>query len=267
MYVCPDCKGPLQGLACDACGLQFPASEGFPNFLGGESRFGQVGEISARYDIIYGEHEGAWEDQGRTPEFIGYFARLARSLSDGKVLEVGCGEGFLLQAITARDKSAVDLSLTALKKSQGRTDGTYALALAERLPFAADSFDLVVSVGVMEHFLDDDAATTEIRRVLKPGGYYLTLIHVHLSRLERLRQKIREFVFPRPRPAALARWVSKKMLRPTHQPIKSHYSVASARACLERNGLAVRRTISLGTEPDAPLIGPHVVIYVAERQR
>ncbi len=265
MYVCPDCKGPLQGLACAACGLQFPSAEGFPNFLLGGSRFERVREISARYDIIYEEHHGAWEDQGRSAEFIRYFSRLAGSLSQGRLLEVGCGEGFLLQALSAAQKNAVDLSLKALKKSLGRADGTYALALAERLPFEADSFDLVISVGVMEHFLDDDAATSEIHRVLRPGGHYLTLIHVHLTRWERLRQKVREFVFPRPRPMALYRWMMKKMLRPTHQPIKRRYTVASGRACLERNGLKVQRTISLHSDPQAPLIGPHVVIYVAER--
>lgn len=265
MYVCPDCKGPLEGLACSACGLAFPAAEGFPNFLRGDYRLGPVGEISARYDIIYEEHDGAWGDQGRTAEFLSYFALLAGTLSRGRVLEVGCGEGFLLQALTAADKCAVDLSVTALRKSRGRADGTYALALAERLPFPADSFDLVISVGVMEHFLDDNAATAEIRRVLRPGGYYLTLIHVHLGWAERLRQKVREFVFPRPRPAALLRWVNKRLLRPTHQPVTSNYTMASARACLERNGLPVRRTISLATDRSAPLIGPHVVIYVAER--
>lgn len=265
MYVCPDCKGPLQGLVCTACGLQFPSAEGFPNFLQGDSRFQRVEEISARYDIIYEEHHGAWEDQGRTGEFILYFSQLASTLSQGRLLEVGCGEGFLLQALSAAEKNAVDLSLNALKKSLGRADGAYALALAERLPFAAESFDLVISVGVMEHFLDDDAATSEIRRVLKQGGHYLTLIHVHLSRRELLRQKVREFVFPRPRPLALYRWMVKKMLRPTHQPIKRPYTVASGRACLERNGLKVQRTISLNSDPQAPLIGPHVVIYVAER--
>jgi hypothetical protein len=55
MYVRPDCKVPLQGLACTACGLQFPSAEGFPNFLHGDSRFERVGEMSARYDIIYEE--------------------------------------------------------------------------------------------------------------------------------------------------------------------------------------------------------------------
>jgi SAM-dependent methyltransferase len=266
MYVCPDCKGPLEGLSCSVCGVAFPASEGFPNFLRGDERFGQAAEISAQYDIIYSEHDAVWGDQGRTPEFISYFSQLAGTLSTGRVLEVGCGEGFLLQALNATDKNAVDLSVTALKKSRGRAAGSYALALAERLPFPADSFDLVISVGVMEHFLDDDAATAEIRRVLRPGGHYLTLIHVHLGRVQRLRQKLREFVFPRPRPAALVRWATRKMLRPIHQPILSDYTVASARACLERNGLAVRRTISLASDPAAPLIGPHVVIYVAERK-
>ena len=265
MYVCPECKGPLRGLACDSCGLEFSSVEGIPNFLLRGTHFADVNEISARYDTIYKEHTGAWEDQGRTEAFLDYFSRLAGTLSNGRVLEVGCGEGFLLAALTATETAAVDLSIAAVKKARERVNSAYALALAERLPFPSGSFDLVISVGVMEHFLDDNAATTEIRRVLKPGGHYLVLIHVYLSWFERLLQKTREFIFPRPRPLALLRWVSKRALRPTHQPISRAYTQASARACLERNGLVVRRTISLRTDPDVPLIGPHVVIYIAGR--
>ena len=265
MYVCPDCKGPLRGLACTSCGLEFPCADGFPNFLPKDGRFDRLNQISARYDIIYTQHDGAWEDQGRTDAFLEYFARLARTLSRDRVLEVGCGEGFLQAALSAEERAAVDLSLTALKKSRERSDGTYALALAERLPFESDSFDLVISVGVMEHFLDDNLATTEIRRVLRPGGHYLALVHVYLSWFDRLRQKLREFVFPQPRPLPLVRWVIKRLLRPTHQPISRRYTPAAARACLERNGLRVLRTISLFSDPDAPLIGPHVFIYIAER--
>ncbi|HEY81342.1 MAG TPA: class I SAM-dependent methyltransferase [Anaerolineae bacterium] len=43
-------------------------------------------------------------------------------------------------------------------------------AAGERLPFAAASFDTVLSHEVLEHVQDDAAAMSEIARVLKPGG-------------------------------------------------------------------------------------------------
>jgi SAM-dependent methyltransferase len=39
-----------------------------------------------------------------------------------------------------------------------------------RLPFADDSFDLVLASHVLEHIPDDRAAIREVHRVLKPGG-------------------------------------------------------------------------------------------------
>ena len=43
-------------------------------------------------------------------------------------------------------------------------------AASERLPFAASSFDLVLSHEVIEHVHDDRMAVGEMIRVLKPGG-------------------------------------------------------------------------------------------------
>ncbi|MGH2343875.1 MAG: class I SAM-dependent methyltransferase, partial [Chloroflexota bacterium] len=42
-----------------------------------------------------------------------------------------------------------------------------------RLPYQDDSFDLVVSCGVLEHVEDHDASLAEIHRVLRPGGLLL----------------------------------------------------------------------------------------------
>src|SRR5262249_20740609 len=149
MYVCPDCKGPLRELACESCGLAFSSVHGVPDFLPRTGRFSNVAKISDRYDVIYEQHDGAWEDQGRTEAFIKYFSALAAGLSRGCVLEIGCGEGFLLAALSAKEVAAIDLSVAALKKSRERSGGSFSLALAEQLPFPSASFDLVVSVGVM----------------------------------------------------------------------------------------------------------------------
>jgi ubiquinone/menaquinone biosynthesis C-methylase UbiE len=139
------------------------------------------------------------------------------------------------------------------------------VALAERLPLPTASFDLVTGVGVMEHFLDDHEATREVWRVLKPGGYYTTLIHVDLSFRERVLQKLSEYVVPRFRPVSLIKWMSSKMVRPIRQPIQRRYTVESARQCLEECAFTMIRVMSKKTDPGMLVIGPHVVIYVARK--
>lgn len=50
-------------------------------------------------------------------------------------------------------------------------------ASAEALPFADDSFDAVISDNVFEHLPDVPAATSEIARVLRPGGVAIIVVH------------------------------------------------------------------------------------------
>ena len=218
-YVCPDCKSALEDLKCVSCMTQFECRDGFPVLLSKNSHLDPGSQLGHTYDEIYSNRSEVWADQGRTPEFIAYFASLLATLSRGRVLEVGCGEGFLLSAIQSKEKAAIDLSLEALRKTSKRTQGSFSIALAERLPFPTGSFDLVVSVGVMEHFIDDRDATSEIFRVLRAGGRYVALIHVGTSVSEQLRQKFREYFYPRPRPAAFARWLFSKVVNPIVQPI------------------------------------------------
>jgi ubiquinone/menaquinone biosynthesis C-methylase UbiE len=264
-YVCPECKGDLTDLYCKLCNAEYSQSGPVFNFLPRGTRFGQARDISATYDSVYTDHARVWEDQGRERDFRDYFAKLARELSGGRLLEIGCGEGILLEVLQAREKFAVDISTTALKKTNARTGANCAVAIAEMLPYPTASFDLVVSVGVMEHFLDEDQANREIHRVLKPGGHYLVLIHVEMNFRQRLMQKVREFIFPIPRPVRLAKWIVKKMRSPIHQPIQIDYTVASAQASLERGNLAVQNVISLASKPKPPLAGHHVIIYVARK--
>lgn len=265
MYFCPDCKVALQDLHCPSCNVQFDGANEFPILFSRDPRFQAATSIGTVYDDIYANRAGVWEDQGRTPEFIAFFSDLLGKFPSGRLLEVGCGEGFLLSSIRSSDKFAIDLSIQALRKASARTQATFCAALAERLPFAGDFFDLVTSVGVMEHFLDDREATKEIRRVLKPGGRYVVLIHVDLSVKERISQKIREYIYPRMRPIAFSKWISTKFIRPIAQPIQRLYTRQTAEACLRDSGLVVEEVFSSSTHTDVPLIGPHVLIFVARK--
>lgn len=272
-YVCPDCQSPLERLTCPTCKFEFPCLEGIPRLFPQDPRFEPATQIAGVYDSIYEHHPNAWENQGRTPEFIRYFTSLLAQFPSGRFLEIGCGEGFLLAALQNGQKYATDLSLKALRRAQSQAQAHLSLALAERLPFPSDYFDLIASVGVTEHFLDIPQALREIRRTLKSGGYYVALTHVDLTLGERLAAKVAEFGFPRPRPMEFLRWLGSRWVprngkagpKLVRQPIQNRYTTRGGQAWLEKSGFKVLDVIHTRKHPELPLVGPWVVIYVARR--
>lgn len=273
-YVCPDCRTGLEGLYCRRCDWEFPCADGIPRLLPREEKFAPAVSIARAYDTIYTEAQNVWENQGRTPEFLGYFSGLLSGLPGGRYLEIGCGEGFLLSSLRNGEKFGVDLSLEAMRRARARAPASYSVALAERLPFPASHFDLIASVGVMEHFLDIPEALGEIRRVLKPGGHYVSLTHVDVTVGERIGMKISEFVYPRPRPVGLARWLARKLktaVQPAgpgfvQQPIQNRYTTRGAQAWLAGNGFHVVEVVHNRRDRALPLAGPWVVIYIARKR-
>ena len=265
MYVCPKCKGPLHDLHCERCDVRYPADHGIPCFMAGGARSSDQA-LRDLYDDIYRQHTDVWVDQGRSGPFQEYFAELVGSIPHEHVLEIGCGEGILLAALPGTHKYGIDPSAHALVRAQRRSNAHCAVARCEVLPFPAESFDVAVAVGVMEHFEMVDAATAEIERVLAPSGHYIVLIQTDMTCSQRLAVKVREFLFPRFRPMALIKWLQKKLLHRIVQPLRKSYTLDSARDCLQHSGLKVTRVITRATEPDAPLGGPHVVVLVARKQ-
>ena len=93
-------------------------------------------------------------------------------------LEIGCGFGRLSLTIAdfSRDHVAVDINPRALQQAKRAYPGpTYEQATAQRLPFADQSFDLVISWTVLQHIRPGmiEAAAAEILRVLTPGATLL----------------------------------------------------------------------------------------------
>lgn len=107
-------------------------------------------------------------------ELIPWVLDLA-ALGDGStesVLDLGCGNGRFLTALTDRGHRgwtvASDLShglLAALDHT-----GACVQLDAHSLPFADDAFDVVIAAHMLYHLDDLRRATHECRRVLRPGG-------------------------------------------------------------------------------------------------
>jgi SAM-dependent methyltransferase len=96
-------------------------------------------------------------------------------LKDGdRVLEIGCGYGWISQALirSARIKwVGIDLSNSMMQHCLQTIPGGFgALADALLLPFHTGVFDTILCSGVLMHVEDEVKALKEMVRVLKPGG-------------------------------------------------------------------------------------------------
>jgi SAM-dependent methyltransferase len=90
------------------------------------------------------------------------------------VLDLGCGRGGVVELFWRDVKLAAGIDPDVPSLVGHRAHGMPILrAVGEQLPFAADSFDLVVSVWVLEHLRKPLAVFKEVRRVLRPGGHFV----------------------------------------------------------------------------------------------
>ncbi|MEV6287085.1 methyltransferase domain-containing protein [Kribbella sp. NPDC051770] len=113
--------------------------------------------------------------------------RTALALRPGdRVLDVGVGPGLLAAEMAAEvgpegRVCGVDISDSMLAIAGTRADVPdgprveLEQASAARLPYGAESFDVVVSTQVFEYVDDVAGALAEIRRVLRPAGRVLLL--------------------------------------------------------------------------------------------
>lgn len=146
----------------------------------------EIRDVNVRYhDTAAPDYDAKWSiDFGP-----GGQTRMARKLRHAlgstspsafdRALEVGAGTGYfslnLLQAGLIREATATDIS-PGMVRAVGERAATLgweistACCEAAALPFADDSFDLVLGHAVLHHLPDLDAAFGEFRRVLRPGG-------------------------------------------------------------------------------------------------
>ncbi|MCV7351222.1 class I SAM-dependent methyltransferase [Mycobacterium parmense] len=125
-------------------------------------------------------YDGGW--RGRLHhEISDRTAALAVSTAAAphRVLDVGCGTGYLLRTLAGRypmaeQLSGIDAAPQMVAVAEGSAEDrrlTFSLGVAEHLDYADDTFDLVVSTTSFDHWTDQQAGLHECARVLTPGGH------------------------------------------------------------------------------------------------
>jgi len=151
-----------------------------------EQKAEKVGEVfhsvAAKYDVMndlmsFGIHR-LWKR---------YTVELSGVRAGGKVLDVAGGTGDLSAAFSKRVGPTGRVVLTDINASmlgegrarminEGRVGNmSFALADAEKLPFASDTFDCITICFGLRNVTDKLAAMKSMFRVLKPGGRLLVL--------------------------------------------------------------------------------------------
>lgn len=93
---------------------------------------------------------------------------------DSSVLDLGCGRGGVVELFWRQVRVAAGLDPDAPSLTEHRAPGMPVIrGVGERLPFVDESFDLIVSVWVLEHLRHPQDTFAEIRRVLRPHGHFV----------------------------------------------------------------------------------------------
>ena len=137
--------------------------------------------------------EVLWQQRKRIYHYANIL-EIAEEVSDGidgkKVLEIGCGRGSTLLEFAKRGANVkgIDYAQSAIAlcnnlKEKASTNGNgnhlsaeFLQADAQDLPFGNEEFDIVYSVGLLEHFQDPTQILAEQWRVLKTGGFVIVQV-------------------------------------------------------------------------------------------
>ncbi len=117
-------------------------------------------------------------------EYIKLFSEqwFQKRLGTLKLLDWGTGKGHMTYLLQEQDASVTSCDIDDQSNDSAFGQPTPIIAkcgipiLPLRheflLPFANDSFDVVLSVGVLEHVPNEEKSLNELHRVLRPGGLF-----------------------------------------------------------------------------------------------
>lgn len=128
--------------------------------------------------------ESAWRTRAAVDSYLTRTADRSRAMrleeetalrvAHGRVLDIGAGTGRFSRQLAAHGHHvvALDLSAEMLQAGQRLARDPYrsVVASAFQLPFAAQSFDTVVSFWLLVHFAEWRRIVAEMLRVARPGG-------------------------------------------------------------------------------------------------
>ena len=115
------------------------------------------------------------EIAGRTADLV-----VAETEAPNRILDVGCGTGFLLRLLASHYPDAAELAgvdpapgMVEMARAAAANDRRIQISVGfvEHLEYPEGYFDLVVSTTSFDHWSDQRAGLAECVRVMRPGGW------------------------------------------------------------------------------------------------
>ncbi len=180
MNFCPHCRQTVSGGHCTSCGYAAVTIDGFPAYAPALAREAP-GYDPEHYESLAQLEAGNFWFRARNALILWAFARHLPRARD--YLEVGCGTGYVLSAISAAFPhlrvSGSEIFVEGLSIAARRAPAACLFQMdARNAPFAG-VYDVVGAFDVIEHIDDDARVLAELHRVLRPGGGILLTVPQH----------------------------------------------------------------------------------------
>lgn len=173
---CLHCDARLEsdqsgGFVCPACQRAYPKVNEIARFVDAQHYAASFGFQWHRYHKTQLDHDEVRESE---QHFLMKTGLRPEELKGKLVLDVGCGMGRFAEVATRWGGRVVGIDLSAAAEVAARNlasrDFVALQADVFALPFAAQSFDIIYSMGVLHHTPDCEAAVKALAKYLKPGG-------------------------------------------------------------------------------------------------
>jgi 2-polyprenyl-3-methyl-5-hydroxy-6-metoxy-1,4-benzoquinol methylase len=175
---------------CRACSTEFPVIDGIPRFVGDLPEGAR--QVQRVFDFEHRRFEDSWYTRFEprlVDQLLAECGLPAEFFRGKRALDAGCGSGRWSYALAELGAEVVGCDLTsggleaAHANLGARPNATFLQADLFRLPFADESFDFVMSWGVLHHTPDTHAAFRRLVPLVKPGGTLFVMVYERRNRL------------------------------------------------------------------------------------